>query len=534
MKKILLLLAPFLAGLALFLVISKRSGPDYIFLITLDTTRADYIDYSPTNNAHTPNLGRLAAAGMYFENAYSVIPITLPSHIAMFYSLPPHVFKIYNNGQERPLPYPGLAEIMKSKGYATGAVISLAVLNKNFGLNKGFDHYLENFPPGLWYKTAAEVNRDSFSLIRKLKDKKAFFWIHYSDPHEPYFPPVGNEKFTVNCNGKSVYTSYSIQQPLVSLELNLEPGANTIRLDTETPAMLQDSRTFTVINYADLKITALAPGADITLSFSADLVRHDERHGLVTYKSKLNSSSLTITNKGQKACRAKLGFVYQLKIGNEAKAALYEKEIKYLDEQIGRLLDFLRQEKLYDKSTFLVMGDHGEGLGEYQSHFGHIHYLNKAYVHVPFIISGKNIPRRGAQSGLVSNFNVAPTLLDLIHAKKPKAMVGKSALVESSQDARLFLETYSPEAYFDAFSVIRFPRQIIFYPGRPGDSMEFIDLQRDRFGIKNLITEPDPSGQRAEMIRSVLQISRIITANKRNQDSLNKKTMDTLKSLGYL
>jgi membrane-anchored protein YejM (alkaline phosphatase superfamily) len=534
MKKILLLLALFLAGLVLFLIISKRSDPDYIFLITLDTTRADYIDYSPTNNSRTPNLAALAAAGMYFKNAYSIIPITFPSHAAMFYSLPPHVLKVYNNGQERFIPYTGLAEIMKSKGYATGAVISLAVLNKNFGLNEKFDHYLENFPPGLWYKNAAEVNQDSFSLIRKLKDKKAFFWIHYSDPHEPYFPPGPSEKFTVNCNGKPVHTSYSIQQPVVSLELNLEPGVNSIRLDTEIPAMLKDSRTFTGIDYADLKITALDPGADIALNFSADLVRHDERYGLVTYNSKLNASSLTITNKGQKACRAKLGFVYQLKIRNEDKAAFYEKEIKYLDEQIGRLLDFLRQEKLYDKATFLIMGDHGEGFGEYQSHFGHIHYLNKVYVHVPFIISGKNIPRRGAQSGLVSNFSVAPTLLDLIHATPPKAMIGKSALAESSQDARLFLETYSPEAYFDAFSVVYFPWQIIFYPGRPGDSMEFIDLQRDRFGVKNLIAEPYKSGRRADMIRSVLQISRIITANKHNQNLLNKKTMDTLKSLGYL
>ena len=101
MKKILYLLALFLAGLVLFLIFSKRSSPDYIFLITIDTTRADHIDYSPTNNSRTPNLGRLAAAGMYFENAYSVIPITFPSHAAMFYSLPPHVFKIYNNGQER-------------------------------------------------------------------------------------------------------------------------------------------------------------------------------------------------------------------------------------------------------------------------------------------------------------------------------------------------------------------------------------------------------------------------------------------------
>lgn len=534
MKKKLLWLVPPLLTLAFFLLFFKHTAPEHIFLITLDTTRADYIDYSPTNNAHTPNLGRLAADGIYFENAYSVIPITLPSHAAMFYSLPPYTLKVYNNGQERPIPYSSLTEIMKKNDYATGAVISLAVLNRNFGLAMGFDHYLENFRPGLWYKTAAEVNRDAFTLIEKLKGKKSFIWLHYSDPHEPYFTPGSQEKFTVHCGTNLLYSGPSIEQPVLRLALILEPGANIVRLSTEIPAFLRENQAFTVVSYADLQIKALDQKADIAMSFSPDMVRLSERYGRVTINSPKSESFLTVANKGTKLCRAELTFKYMLKIKDEAKSAGYEKEIRYLDSQVGLLLAYLKKKKLYEKSIFLVIGDHGEGLGEYRSHFGHIHYLSKAYTHVPFIISGKNIPPRGAQSGLVSNFNVAPTLLDLIHAKKPKAMVGKSALVESFQDARLFLETYSPEAYFDAFSVIHFPWQIVFYPGRPDDSLEFIDLQRDRFGVKNLITEPDPSGQRAEMIRSVLQISRIITANKRNLDSLNKQTMDTLKSLGYL
>jgi arylsulfatase A-like enzyme len=534
MKKILLLLALFLAGLASFFVIAKRSGPDYIFLITLDTTRADYIDYSPTNNSHTPNLALLASSGMYFNNAYTVIPVTLPSHTSMLYSLPPHILKIYNNGQERHIPYTSVAEIMKIKGYATGAVISLTVLNKTFGLNKGFDYYLENFQPGLWYKTAAQVNRDAFSLIEKLKGNKSFIWLHYSDPHEPYFPPGPKEKFTVHCDKNLLYSGPSIEQPVLRITLTLEPGASTIHLSTEIPTFLRENQAFTAVSYADLHIKALDSETDIAMSFSPDMVRRSERYGWVTIDSSKNESFLTVINKGTKPCRAELAFKYMLKIKDDAKSACYEKEIHYLDSQVGLLLDYLKKEKLYDKSTFLIMGDHGEGLGEYRSHFGHIHYLSKAYTHVPFIICGKNIPSHGAQNELVSNFNVAPTLLDLIHTKKPKAMVGESVLGKSLQDARLFLATYSPEAYFDAFSVIHFPWQIIFYPGRPDDSLEFIDLQRDRFGVKNLITAPDPSGQRAEMIRSVLQISRIITASKRNLDSMNKKTIDTLKSLGYL
>ena len=532
MKK-LFWLVPGILAIAFFLLFFKHSAPEHIFLITLDTTRADHIDYAPGKESRTPNLAALAAAGIRYENAYTVIPITFPSHAAMFYSLPPHVLKVFNNGQKRPIPYPSLAKTMKKNGYATGAVISLAVLNRNFGLASGFDHYLENFRPGLWYKTAAEVNRDAFTLIEKLKGKKSFIWIHYSDPHEPYAPPGPKEKFTVHCGANLLYSGPSIEQPVLRLPLTLEPGENQIHLDTEVPAALLQSRSFTGIGYSDLNVKALEPGGDIALAYSPDLVRRSERYGLVTLNSAQTGSLLTVANKGSKPCRAELAFKYMLKIKDEAKSAGYEKEIRYMDAQIGLLLARIKKEKLYDQSTFLVMGDHGEGLGEYGSHFGHIHYLNKIYMHVPFIISGKNIPSGGVRSALVSNFNVAPTLLSLIGAGKPGHMTGSDALA-AENDPKLFLETYSPEAYFDAFSVVYFPWQINFYPGRPGNSLEFFNLQQDRFGTNNLQSGPDPSGQRSEMTNSVLKISRIITANKRRQESLNQKTMDTLKSLGFL
>jgi hypothetical protein len=299
------------------------------------------------------------------------------------------------------------------------------------------------------------------------------------------------------------------------------------------PPSLLKNRAFTGISYIDLNLKLLDPGAELTLATSPDLVRRSQRYGLVTFNTTNVESFLTLTNRGKAPCRAELDFKYMLKTSDEAMRAGYEKEIHYMDSRIGLLLARLKKENLYDKSTFLVMGDHGEGLGEYGGHFGHIHYLNKVYTHVPFILSGRGISRRQGQHDTVSNLNVAPTLLDLIGSTPPRHMVGASVLVDSS-DPRLFLETYSPEAYFDAFSVLHFPWQVIFYPGRPANSLEFINLKKDRYGIKNLHSGPDPSGQRSEMVNSVLKISRIITANKRNRDKLNQKTMDTLKSLGYL
>lgn len=522
-----------LAAPALFwLLLQRRPVPEHIFLITLDTMRADAIDYRDDGRSATPNLAALAAAGVRFANAYSVIPITAPSHAAMFYSLPPHMFKIYNNGQVRNVPYPALAEILKRNGYATAAVVSLAVLKRDFGLDRGFDHYLENFRPNLWYRNAAEVNRDAFALLERLKNGKSFVWLHYSDPHEPYFPPGPDERFTVSCAGEVLFSGPSIEQPVLRLPLTLQPGANTIVLETELPAFLAAGG-FTSIAYSDLRVQALEPGAEVGLAPSPDLLRRSERYGLVTFTTAATRSSLNLTLAGKKACRAELAFKYQLKTDDAARRDGYRREVRYLDEQIGRLLERLKQEGLYEKSAFLVMGDHGEGLGEYQGHFGHIHYLNKVYTHVPFFLGGRGVSGRGLRQDLVSNLSVAPTLLALAGIGKEAHMTGNDAL-QGGADPKLFLETYSPEAYFDSFAVIHFPWQVIFQPGRTNGQLEFYNLAADPSGTSDLQAGPDPSGQRPEMVSSVLRVSRVITASKRRQGALNQKTMDTLKSLGYL
>ncbi|MBN2345448.1 MAG: sulfatase [Candidatus Aminicenantes bacterium] len=531
-KKLPWLLPPLLA-LLVFLWLPWRSVPRHVFLITLDTTRADAIDYAGSGHGRTPNLAALAASGVRFTNAYTVIPITLPSHAAMFYSLPPHVFKIYNNGQQHPVPYPTLAEIMKKKGYATGAVVSLSVLKREFGLARGFDHYLENFRPGLWYRTAAEVNRDAFSLVEKLKGGKSFVWIHYSDPHEPYCPPGPEELFTVALDGEPLHSSPSIEEQLLELPLTIKPGKSIVRLRSEIPAFLSESRGFAALIYADLRIMPRDPQAALTVSYSPDLVRRSERYGRVTFTTPESESHLTVVNEGTVPCRADLAFKYMMKTTEESRRAGYADEVRYLDSQIGRLLAHLKKAGVFSESVFVVMGDHGEGLGEYDSHFGHIHYLNKVYTHVPFFISGKGVRGGEVRGDLVSNFSVAPTVLALAGIQRPRHMAGSDAL-RTTTEGKLFQETYSPEAYFDAFAVVDFPWQVIFSPGRPMRSLEFFHLETDRHGTVDLHSGPDPSGRRSEMTKSVLRISRIITASKRRHESLNQKTMDTLKSLGYL
>jgi hypothetical protein len=526
------------------------SSPRYIFLITLDTTRADYIDYS-LNNSTTPNLATLAANGQYFENAFTLIPITLPSHAAMLYSMPPHRLKQYNNGQTRTFSMPSTAQLLKQMNFNCGAVISLGVLKSDFGLAEGFDHYVENFRPFFWEKSADEVNRDAFQLIKQMtaccdnphhnhdNREKSFFWLHYSDPHEPYFPPVNSGFFRVMLEDKQVFSSRSTEQPSVKLPLTLKPGKNVLSFETAVPNEFKNYPDCSVkyIKYRDFQVNPAqqGSGSEVKPEITVPGDWNSRREGSgINYYSEPGKSEVVIWNPEKTAVKVTLSFIYSMNVNDTALRTFYREEVRYMDSRLGILMDFLKRENLYDDSVFVIMGDHGENLGEYREHFGHIHYLNLSATRVPLILSGKGIEPLGKRTEVVSNLNIAPTILQLADGKIPRFMLGHPLTdkdLQSHSASRLLLETYSPEAYFDAFSIVEYPFQVVFYPGRREDKLEFFDIRNDPQGIKPIQAN---SETRTQLVNAILKISRIITATKGKIGKTSKRHEEILKSLGYL
>ncbi|MBN2207117.1 MAG: sulfatase-like hydrolase/transferase [Candidatus Aminicenantes bacterium] len=166
----------------------KKAEDENFLLITLDTQRADLIGAYRKSPVRTPNIDALAENGILFETCLSPIPITLPAHATMFFSLYPHQMHLYNNGQikEPDDKKPSLATFFKNRGFATAAFVSLGVLKKEFGLNEGFDVYQSHFPRDDYYINAGEVNRRALPWFRETSGKPFFAWVHYSDPHAPY------------------------------------------------------------------------------------------------------------------------------------------------------------------------------------------------------------------------------------------------------------------------------------------------------------------------------------------------------------
>ncbi|MDP8244606.1 MAG: sulfatase [Candidatus Hinthialibacter antarcticus] len=171
----------------------KNEHAQSVLLITLDTVRADALScyQLPPMAAQTDNLDGLAAQGTLFLRANCNIPATLTSHTSIMTGNLPRTSGVRFAKDQVPEQAVTLAEVLKLNGFSTAAFLSAAVLNKNYGLNQGFDVYDD-----LSDSTLTEADRagdqTTDRAIAWLKERQGdgpfFLWVHYYDAHSPYHP----------------------------------------------------------------------------------------------------------------------------------------------------------------------------------------------------------------------------------------------------------------------------------------------------------------------------------------------------------
>src|SRR5205807_7796065 len=94
----------------------------------------------------------------------------------------------------------------------------------------------------------------------------------------------------------------------------------------------------------------------------------------------------------------------------------YDAEIAYADEIVGRLMKYLTAHQLYDRSTIVLVSDHGEGLGDHGEQ-EHGLFLYEEAVHVPLIVKQAAGVGAGRRVGdLVQHVDLVPTILNLAKA----------------------------------------------------------------------------------------------------------------------
>jgi choline-sulfatase len=399
---------------------SSPAKPD-VFLITIDTLRADHVHCYGYAAVDTPALDALAKDGIRFSQAYTASPITNTSHASVLTGLLPGSHGVTDFAVPLSAAHPTLAELLKPQGYQTGAFIGAVILDSKTlapGFDRGFDFY-DNFPEqpktqsrwGRIERRGMEVVEHAETWLNQHPAGHYFLWVHLYDPHDPYEPPA----------------------PFF------------------------------------------------------------ERY----------------------------------------KDHLYDGEIAYADSALAHFIAYLKKIDRYENSIIIVVGDHGEGLGEHHEETHGI-FLYDATTHVPLIVK---LPRERNEdmtvSAQVRTVDILPTILDLTDGSAPPRQDGESLRPyfdgKDSVDRPAFGETDYPLRFgwaplrsvrSDGFKFIEAPRP------------ELYELQKDAAELNNKYEAGDSRVRKARTMLADLHA-------RENSEESSVRMADTganteLRALGYV
>ena len=221
----------------------------------------------------------------------------------------------------------------------------------------------------------------------------------------------------------------------------------------------------------------------------------------------------------------------------------YDGEIAFADEQVGRLIRFLKDKGLYQNTLIVLCGDHGESLGEHGEKT-HGFFIYNATMHVPLIIRLPGKSSAGTVADPVSLVDLMPTVLGELGIDVPTQVQGHNLLPEmpgeqaaSTRDAKaerdrtLYGETYMPRIHFN-WSELRGSENTKYHfidAPRP----ELYDLTADPGELHNLMA--DKKAVAEEMHAKLAAMIREYSAGKEMAETtgLDPALMERLKSLGY-
>lgn len=173
-----------------------------VILISIDTLRADRIGTYGYKTAKTPNLDRWAAEGTVYENASTPVPLTLPAHTALMTSTLPFENGVESNASTVPKGIFTLASFFQARGYRTGAFVGSIFLEKQLGLDVGFQTYDSPFDFGAFSRLSGEalaagtakrerrpgplVLRAATQWLTAQGNQPTFTFVHLFDMHKPW------------------------------------------------------------------------------------------------------------------------------------------------------------------------------------------------------------------------------------------------------------------------------------------------------------------------------------------------------------
>lgn len=193
-----------IALMPLLLLVSSCGGKQErpnILLITVDTLRRDHLSIFDYPRPTSPFIDKLAKEGMLFRYVVTPVPLTCGSHASILTALHPVTHGVLLNSTKLTGKVTTIAETLKKNGYYTTAAVGSTLLKGHRGFGQGFDSFSDTWKPwqpgddetSKYQRPANDVHQDLVKQIDaylddpKERGKPLFIWVHYYDPHTPYY-----------------------------------------------------------------------------------------------------------------------------------------------------------------------------------------------------------------------------------------------------------------------------------------------------------------------------------------------------------
>jgi arylsulfatase A-like enzyme len=344
-------------------------GPSNVLFVVLDTVRKDHLTPYGYDRATTPNLETFAREAAVFESAVAPAPWTLPVHASMFTGLYPS-----QHGADQESPYlddvATLASVLSARGYDTACYSSNAWITPYTKLTRGFDDHDTSFevlPGNVFSDTLAKA------------------WQRIND----------SDRLRSLAN-RIVRLGAAAHERLATDE-----GAAS-----KTPAVIDQTKAF--VQDSDADAGEQDPGwlAFVNL-MDAHLPYHPPEEHRERFAPDADPSAVCQNSKEYNSGARDVDEEEWADIRN-----LYDAEIAHIDEQLGRLFDWLRETDRWEDTTVVVCADHGELHGEHDL-YGHEFGLYEQLINVPLLVKHPDLePDR--RTDTVELIDLYHTLLDAV------------------------------------------------------------------------------------------------------------------------
>ena len=211
----------------------------------------------------------------------------------------------------------------------------------------------------------------------------------------------------------------------------------------------------------------------------------------------------------------------------------YDGEVAYADEIVGRLIHYLKSHQLYDRSTIVLLSDHGEGLGDHGEQ-EHGLFLYEEAIRVPLIVKQAGGAGSGRRTGqLVQHIDIVPTMLDFAKAPIPGSLRGRSLkpLLDgtgSLPERVVYSEALYARYHFGWSALTAITAEGHRYLSAPQE--ELYDLERDPHERRNIADARDD--RRQALRRSLDRLTAGTTMHAASETS--EAVQERFRALGYV